>query len=149
MRLRSLLTAGLAVAIATPAPGMAQNFTPSEASVLAGSVVLMVPFSLAYASGASVSGAVKGSIDKHKRWRVAAVRPQGQQAALELRSEDGELKIDTMVDARIVQAHKLQAGDALDIEAIGQTGYAVKKGATTITLLAEPNSGMIHSKARS
>lgn len=147
MRTQTLLAAILAAAIAAPAPAMAQNNPLSEASKVAGSAVLLVPFSLIVAG--SVASEASNKLSNHKRWRVAKLRPQGPKTALELRSEDDEqLKLEMAIDAKLAQEHKVQVNDALQVEAVGKTGYQVRKGAATIALLAEPGSGMLHSKAR-
>jgi len=43
---------------------------------------------------------------------------------------------------------RVQVNDMLDIEAIGQTGFAVKKAGATLVVLARPDTGLVHSKAR-
>ena len=117
--------------------------------MVAGSFIALLPFSLVYASGHAVSGTLKESIDGQKQWRVAAIKPQGEKTAVELRSVDRQLKLDMMVDTKVAQARHIKVDDDIAIEAVGNTGYVVKKGAATIGLLAEPGSGMVHSKARS
>ena len=77
------------------------------------------------------------------------MRPNGDKTALELHSDDQQLKIDMAIQTRIAQNEAIEAGDRIDIEAIGKAGYAVKKGKATIALLAEPGTGMAHSRPRS
>jgi hypothetical protein len=148
MRFTTLLAAVLAAAIASPAPAMAQHSTPMDSSKVIGSAALLVPFSLIVAG--SVASEAANKLSGKKRWRVAALRPQGAKTGLELRSEDDkDLKLEMAIDTRIAQQHTLQVNDELRLEAVGKTGYEVRKGGATIALLAEPGSGMLHSKARS
>ena len=148
MQLRSFIAVALAAAIAAPAPATAQSLTPSEASALTGSFIVLLPFSLVALSGAVVSNKIEESLDGQKQWRVAAIKPQGDKTAVELRSADARLKLDMMVDTKVALARQLKVDDTIGIEAVGKTGYVVSKGAATIGLLAEPGSGMVHSKAR-
>jgi hypothetical protein len=143
------ILAVVTLAAAVMAPACAEhNFTPSETSVLSGAIVLASPFILSYYGGKKLSEAGSGELQSQKRWRVAAVRPQGEKTALELRSEDQTLMLETTVATRTARAQGLKAGDQLGIEAIGKSGYAVKKADTTIGVLVQPESGLVHSKAR-
>jgi hypothetical protein len=122
---------------------------PSDASVAASAVVVLVPLILVAGGSYVVSqmSATERMVD-NKRWEVARVRPQGDKTALELRSKQEDLKIDMTVPTGTARSQKLQVRDELDIEAIGKAGYAVRKGATTIGILTQPGSGMVHSKPR-
>lgn len=147
MRLHSLLALALAAVIAVPSQAAASG--PSETAASVGSIVLLVPFSVVYLSAKTVAEGSQAAIDVSKRWSVGAVRPNGDKTALELRSDDQQLKIDMAIQTRIAQNEAIMAGDRIDIEAIGKAGYAVKKGKATIALLAEPGTGMAHSRPRS
>ena len=147
MRLHSLLALTLAAVIAVPSQAAPPG--PSETAASVGSIVLLVPFSVVYLSAKTVAEGSSAAIDVSRRWRVAAIRPEGDKTALELRSDDQQLKIDMAIQTRIVQNEALKAGDRIDIEAVGKAGYAVKKGKATIALLAEPGTGMAHSRPRS
>lgn len=147
MRLHSLLAITLAAAIAAPSQAAAPG--PSDTVLSVGSIVLLVPFSVVYLSAKKVAEGSQAAIDVSRRWSVAAVRPEGDKTALELRSDDQQLKIDMAIQTRIVQNEALKTGDRIDIEAVGKAGYAVKKGTATIALLAEPGTGMAHSRPRS
>lgn len=149
MHARLCCAVALAVFIASPAQAAGQlHFDPSDTSVILGSMVVVAPFYVSY-RGVEGSGEVVGAgIDTSQRWKVGAVRPEGDKTALELHSDDRLLKIDMAIDTRIAQEQKIQVGDGIAIDAIGKAGYAVKKGEATIALLAEPGSGMAHSQPR-
>jgi hypothetical protein len=120
MRLHSLLAITLAAAIAAPSQAAAPG--PSDTVLSVGSIVLLVPFSVVYLSAKEVAEGSQAAIDVSKRWSVVTVRPENE---------------------------AIKAGDRIDIEAVGKAGYAVKKGKATIALLAEPGTGMAHSRPRS
>lgn len=147
MRIRTLFVTVLAGMIVGSAPAHAQ-LTASQTSMFAGSIVLVAPFSLAYASGKAVSEASRSALNLSQRWKVDKVQPRGARTELQLQSDDKQLKLDVTVDNRIAQAQHIKAGDELDIEAIGTTGYAIKKGEATVALLEQPGAGMAHSTAR-
>jgi hypothetical protein len=147
MRLHSLLAITLAAAIAAPSQAAAPG--PSDTVLSVGSIVLLVPFSVVYLSAKKVAEGSQAAIDVSKRWSVVTVRPEGDKTALELHSDDQQLKIDMAIQTRIAQNEAIKAGDRIDIEAVGKAGYAVKKGKATIALLAEPGTGMAHSRPRS
>jgi len=147
MYARTLAAVTLAAAVMAPASAELR-LTPSETSVLSGAIVLASPFILSYYGGKKLSEAGSGELQSQKRWRVAAVRPQGEKTALELRSEDQTLMLETTVATRTARAQGIKAGDELGIEAIGKSGYALKKADTTIGVLVQPESGLVHSKAR-
>ena len=147
MYLRTLAAITLAAAVMTPASAE-HNFTPSETSALSSAIILASPFILSYYGGKKLSEASSGELQSQKRWRVAAVRPQGEKTALELRSEDKSMMLETTVATRTARAQNVKAGDELGIEAIGKSGYAMKKADTTIGVLVQPESGLVHSKAR-
>jgi hypothetical protein len=148
MRTRSLLAAGLAGLIVASAPVRAQ-LNEANSSLFIGSMVLAAPFSLAYASGEAVSEASRSSLNLSQRWKVDKVQPRGARTELQLHCDDKQLKLDLAIDNRIAQAQQIKVGDELDIEAIGSTGYAVKKGQATVVLLEQPGAGMAHSTPRS
>lgn len=147
MRPHSLIALTLAAAIAVPASAE-HRFSPSEESALSAVVVLASPFLLSYYGGKKLSEASKGELESQKRWRVTAVRAQGEKTALELRSEDQGLKLETTVATTTARSQGLKAGDELDLQVIGKSGYALRKGETTIGVLAQPDSGLVHSSAR-
>ena len=145
---RTLAAVTLAAAVMAPASAELR-LTPSETSVLSGAIVLASPFILSYYGGKKLSEAGSGELQSQKRWRVAAVRPQGEKTALELRSEDQTLMLETTVATKTARAHGIKAGDELGLQAIGKSGYALKKGETTIGVLVRPDTGLVHSAARS
>jgi hypothetical protein len=74
----------------------------------------LLPFSLLLRSEGAAT-----LVNASKRWRVGAVRPDGD-----------------------------KVGDPVLVETTGRAGYIVKKGQRTRALLAEPGTGMIHSTPR-
>ena len=147
MHTRSFLAIALALAVASAAPASAQR-NLSEASAVAGSLVVAVPFSVGYLSGAALSDASMAPVNLSRSWKVAKVKQQGPKTDLELHCDDKQVKLDMTIDSRVAQEQQLKVGDQLDIDAIGKTGYAVRKGPATVAILAEPGAGMVHSKAR-
>ena len=147
MRLHSLLAITLAAAIAAPSQAAAPG--PSDTVLSVGSIVLLVPFSVVYLSATKLAEGSSAVVDVSKRWSVAAVRPEGDKTALELHSDDKQLKIDMAIQNRIAQNEAIKVGDRIDIEAVGKAGYVVKKGKSTIAVLGEPGTGMAHSRPRS
>lgn len=146
MHPRSLLAIALAAAIAmsTPAPTVAANLSDVSRNV-AGSLVLspVIVLSLAVYGSATLSNAFHGSTS----WKVTSVRPKGKKTAVEL-CDERQARIEVELDSRVAQAQNVRVDDELGIEALGKSGYALKKGAATIALLAQPGNGMHHSKAR-
>lgn len=147
MRFHSLIAVALAAAVAAPSQAAAPG--PSETLASMGSMALMVPFSVVYLSATAAANGSSAAIDASRRWSVAAVRPDGKQTALELHSDDHQLKLDMAIQTNIAQAEQIKVGDRIDIDPVGKAGYTVKKGAATIALLAQPGTGMVHSKPRS
>lgn len=151
MRVAPLVTLVFAATLAATltAPASAEmNLTASEASALSAVIVVASPFVLSSQGGKKLSEAVSGDLEGQKRWRVAALRPQGDKTAIELRSEDKTMQIDTMVATRTARSQGLKVDDELGIKPIGKSGYTLKKGATTIGVMTPPDSGLVHSKAR-
>lgn len=147
MHPRSLLAVVLAAAIALPAPAMAGKSGLSGASQTAvGSLVLspVIVLSLAVVGSAAISNAFDGST----RWKVTGVRPQGKKTAVEM-CDDRQARIEVELDSNVAHEQNVRVNDELGIEALGKSGYALKKGTATIALLAQPGNGMHHSKARS
>jgi len=151
MRSRSLLALTLAAAIATPASaGDGGHLTSTDVSLLASIVVVVAPFVLASYGGAKLSEASSAQgLERNERWRVAALRPQGEKTAVELRSEDKTLTLETTVATTTARAQRLQVDDELGLQPIGKSGYTLKKGETTIGVLVRPDTGLVHSTARS
>ena len=145
MQARSLLA--LVLAAGMVAPTSAQRL--SEASAAVGSLMVAVPFSIGYLSGAALSEASKAPVNLSRSWKVAKVQPRGPRTELELHCDEQQVKLDMRIDSRVAQDQQLQVGDQLDIDAIGKTGYAVRKGRATVAILADPGTGIVHSKARS
>lgn len=150
MHLRPFLALTLAAALASPASaGEMPMKTPLDASAIASVVVVVVPLMLVSGAGLLISHASGTErMANNRRWEVKKVHPQGARTALELRSKDEDLKIDMAVATATARLQKLQVRDQLEIEAVGNAGYAVRKGATTIGVLTQPGSGMVHSQAR-
>lgn len=147
MRAAPFVVLALAASLAAPASAEV-NLTASEASALSAVIVVASPFVLSYQGGKKLSQAASGDLESQKRWRVAALRPQGDRTAVALRSEDNTLQIDTMVATRTARSQGLKVDDELGIEPIGKSGYTLKKGDTTIGVMTPPDSGLVHSKAR-
>lgn len=137
----------LAAAIALPMQA-AQADSTRKASMAVSIVALSVPFSVAYLSAAGIANSHEASVGASRHWRVASVQEKGDKTALELHSDDPKMKLEMAVDTKIAQAQQVKVGDAIEIEAVGKTGHVVRKGKTTIALLAEPGNGTVHSKAR-
>lgn len=150
MHLRPFLALTLAAALVSPASADDRWVkTPFDASAMASAVVVVVPLVLASYAGHKISEASSAErMANNRRWEVTKVRPQGARTAIEMRSKDEALKIDMAVATTTARSQKLQVRDQLEIEAVGNAGYAVRKGATTIGVLAQPGSGMVHSQAR-
>lgn len=146
MRLRSLLAVLIAAAIAAPAQADEPGASQTLASI--GSMVLLVPFVLAYHSGAKAKEGSATLVNASRRWHVGAVRQDGDKTAVQLDSDDGQLTLDMTIQTRIVQNEQVRVGDPLNVEPIGRAGYIVKKGQGTLALLAEPGAGMMHSTPR-
>jgi len=147
MHPRSLLAVTLAASIVLPGPAMAGKSGLSGASQAAATSLMIAPvivLSLAVVGSATVSNAFNGS----NRWKVTSVRPKGKTTAVEL-CDDRQARIEVALDSRIAHEQDLRVDDELAIEALGKSGYALKKGSATIALLAQPGNGMHHSKARS
>ncbi|QNA87799.1 hypothetical protein G4G28_03690 [Massilia sp. Dwa41.01b] len=143
MRAASLIALLLSASIATPAS--ADEQIPPWALSLALSIA---PFYMSSQAAGDLSKSTSGDPAKNKQWQVAAMRTEGDRTALELRSEDGATRVDTMVSSAIARAHAVKLHDTLEIEAIGQTGFAVKKAGATLVVMVRPDTGLLHSKAR-
>lgn len=149
MRPQSLLAFTLAASLSLPASAGDGKLGPSEATFLSIITVAAVPLMLLSGAGQVLSEKVTSEkMEGNRRWEVTNVAPQGERTAVELRSEDGQLKIDMTVATGTARAQGLQVRDRLEIEPIGKAGYAVNKGVATIGVLAQRDSGMVHSKAR-
>lgn len=149
MRPCSVLAITLAASIALPASAGDGNLGPSEAVFLSAISVVAIPFLLLSGVGKTLSETVSAEkMESNKRWEVTKVTPQAERTAVELRSEDKQLKIDMTVATAMARSQGLQVHDQVDIAPIGKAGYAVSKGATTIAVLAQAGSGMVHSRAR-
>lgn len=134
----------LTAACALPLQAGAQD-SATKASRRAVSAVVFVPFSLVYVSAAASNAY---SLRDAKRWKVTQAQPKGDKTALELHSDDKRMKLDMEIETQVAQAQRVEVGDSIDIDAIGNTGYAVRKGEATIALLAEPAAGATHSAVR-
>ena len=125
------------------------HFTNSEASMLSGSFLVLLPFSLVSLAGESVAQSLS-SIGDHSRWKVTGVKEgSGGKTEAEMLCDDGKRKLTMTVPTKAVHEQRLAIGDQLDIDRVGKAGYVVRKGPATIGVLAEPGNGMVHSKARS
>lgn len=149
MRPRSLLALILAASLSMPASAGEGKLGPSEALLISGFSVAVYPFLLLSAAGQTLSEKVTPEKMAHnRRWEVTNVAAQGERTAVELRSQDKELKIDMVVPTGTAQAQGLQVRDQVEIAPIGKAGYAVTKGEATIGVLAQSGTGLVHSKAR-
>jgi hypothetical protein len=143
-----LLAAVLAAALCGPAAAE-HRFTASEASMLSGSVLVILPFYLVLNGSQEISRSLS-NVDGHKRWKVTGVKEQGGgKTEANMVCDDGKIKLTMTAPTPAVREQRLAVGDMLDIDRIGKAGYVVKKGQATIGVLAEPGSEMVHSKARS
>lgn len=143
MRAAPLFALLLSAAVAAPAS--ADPVIPPWAISVSMSII---PFYLSSQGAMELSRTVSGDADKNKQWQVAAIRQEGDKMALELRSEDGLTRLDTVVSSAIARAQGVQVNDVLDIEAIGQTGYTLKKAGVTLVVMVRPDTGLVHSKVR-
>lgn len=146
MMSRTFLAVALAAAISSPAEAYT-DYGPSDISAMASALVLLSPVIITYVDSDLSEKASEAAFGE-QRWSVETVRPEGDKTALELRSDDQKMKIAMTMDARLAQREQVRVGDRIDIEAVGKTGYTVRKGGVTIALLADPANGMAHSKAR-
>lgn len=118
----------------------------STASLVSGSVLIALPFILVDAASAKVVGSLSGLGD-HTRWAVTDVKAQaGGKTEARMLSDDGKYKLTMTVQTSTAQVQRLAAGDQVDVDRVGTTGYTVRKGAATLGVLAQP--GMAHSSAR-
>lgn len=147
MQPRHLFALTLAAALASPASAGGMSVKdPLDASKVGSLMVVSVPLMLFSEAGRRISyGSVLERMANNKRWEVTKVHPQGAKTALELRSMNEGLKMEIAVATATARSQAVQVHDALDIEAVGQAGYTVRKGAKTIGILS---SGMVHSQAR-
>lgn len=141
------ITLGTSPAFAKGPPD-GPSLTPSEASMVGGSFIVALPFSLVIMGSQEVTRSIGDHLRSHKHWTVAGVREQGEKTAVELRSDDGELKLDLTVVTRTARAEGLKVRDQLDVDPIGKSGFVVKKGAATIGVLTRPGAGLADSKVR-
>lgn len=140
MRTAPLVALLLSAAIAMPAA--------AEAVMPAWAMLSLAPSLISADVSESLSKAMPGDAGKNRQMQVTAIRQQGNRTALTLRSKDGVTQVDTLVSSAAARAQAVQVNDMLDIEAIGQTGFAVKKAGATLVVLARPDTGLVHSKAR-
>jgi hypothetical protein len=151
MQVSKFVAAALVAAVCSAAvmpAALAQSTArgASETSLLSGSVLIALPFILVDAASAKVVGSLSGLGD-HTRWAVTDVKEQaGGKTEARMLSDDGKYKLTMTVDTPTVQAQRLAAGDKVDVDRVGTTGYTVRKGAATLGVLAQP--GMAHSSAR-
>lgn len=151
MQVLKLMAAALAAAVCTAAltPAASAQSTvgdASGASLLVGSALIALPFILVDAASAKVVGSLSGLGDR-SRWAVTEVTEHaGGQTEARMLSADGKYKLTMTVQTPTAHAQRLAAGDNLDLDRVGTTGYVVKKGAATLGVLAQP--GAAHSSAR-
>ena len=143
MRAAPLLA--LLVSASIAAPAAADAVIPSWAIPFALSIM---PFYMSSEGAKNLSESMSGDAEKNKKWQVAELRREGDNTALALRSEDGLTRIDTVVNSAVARAHGVQVNDTLDIEVIGQTGFALKKAGATLVVMVRPDTGLVHSKVR-
>ena len=143
-----ILAVVFAAALCSPASAE-HRFTASEASMLSGSVLVVLPFYLVATGSQEVSRSLTG-LNGRKRWKVTGVKEQGGgKTEAEMMCDDGKVKLTMTVPAQATREQRLAVGDLLDIDRVGKAGYVVRKGQATIGVLTEPGSQMVHSKARS
>jgi hypothetical protein len=146
------LAIALAASFATGLSGPARaepHFTPSEVSLVAGSFLVLLPFSLLVAGSEKVSQSL-ASLGDHSRWKVSGVKDQKDgRTETEMQCDDGKRKLTMTVPTRTAHEQRLAVGDQVDVDRVGKAGYVVKKGQAAIGVLADPGGGMVHSKARS
>ncbi len=142
-RFAPLLALLLSASIAAPAA--ADAVIPSWAIPF---VVSIMPFYMSSEGAKNLSEKTSGDVEKNKKWQVAAMRQEGDKTALTLRSQDGTTDVDTVVSSAAARAHGVQVNDTLDIETIGQAGFALKKAGATVGVMLRPDTGLVHSRVR-
>lgn len=143
---RAAVLAAILAAFATLSPAHAGAPGESETIASVGSMVVMLPFALVSVGSEKVGQSLSG-LSEHTAWQVTEVNEQpGGKTDVRMQSEDGKFKLAMTVLAPTAHAQRLAAGDRVDIDRVGKSGYTVRKGAATIGVLAQP--GMAHSAAR-
>lgn len=148
MHISKLVAATLVAALCSTTHAQGEVRDPSDSSAASTVISVALPF-LLVSAGVSV---VAQSIDKlsdHSRWTVTQLKDQpGGKTEAKMHCDDGKFDLTMTVLTPTARAQRLTAGDMLDIDRVGDTGYVVKKGAATIGVLPRTDSGMLHSKAR-
>lgn len=121
--------------------------SPSEASLAASAVIVLIPVSVV-AAGSYVVASTVEELSSHKHWHVVEVKSHGENTAVQLCSDDNKVKLAMQMPTATARAHALQPRDVLAVEAVGKAGVLVKKGDATVGILPAPEGGMVHSKAR-
>lgn len=148
MPISKLVAATLVVALCSTAQAQSNFKSPSEASAASAVISVALPF-LLVSAGASVAAQSIDHLSDHSRWHVTQVKEQpGGKTEAKLHCDDGKLDLTMTILTPTAHAQHLAAGDTVDIERIGATGYAVRKDGTTIGVLPRTDSGMVHSKVR-
>jgi hypothetical protein len=149
MHTSRLIAAALVAAVCSTSQAQSEHMGPSDASAASAVVSVALPFMLVSA-GASVAAQSIETLSNHSRWRVTQLKDQpGGKTEAKMRCDDGKLDLTMTILTPTARAQRLAAGDVLDIDRVGDTGYVVRKGSATIGVLPRTDSGMVHSKARS
>lgn len=142
-----LLILPLAAALLCSSARAGHVDSPSEASLAASAVIVLIPVSLV-AAGSYVVASTVEELSSHRHWHVVEVKTQGENTAVQLCSDDDRVTLGMQVPTATARAHALQPHDVLAVEAVGRAGVLVKKGEATVGILPAPGGGMVHSKAR-
>lgn len=148
MHVSKLMAALLAAAALLSTTSQAHADAPgaSETAASIGSMIVMLPFALV-SMGSEQVGQSLSNLSEHTAWQVTDVNEQpGGKTDVGMKSEDGKFKLAMTVLTPAARTQRLAAGDRLDIDRVGKTGYTVRKGTATIGVLAQP--GMAHSAPR-
>ena len=142
-----LLILPLAAALLSSGANAGEFRSPSEVSLFASAVVVLIPVSVVAAGSHVVTSTVE-ELSSHRHWHVTEVKTQGANTAVQLCSDDDKVKLAMQVPTATARTHGLQPRDVLAVEAVGQAGFLVKKGEATVGVLPVPGTGMVHSKSR-
>ena len=142
---RYVTTVALAAACSA---SFAQSERLSETSAVSAVVSVALPISLVSAGSTAVSQSVSNLSDR-SRWQVTQLKAQpGDKTEAKMHSDDGRFDLTMTVPTATVREQRLTVGDAIDIDRIGDAGYAVRKGTATLGVVPRADSGMLHSQAR-
>lgn len=148
MHISKLIATALVAALCSTAQAQSNLQNPSDASLTSALVSVALPF-LLVSGGVSVAAQSIDKLSDHSRWTVTQLKDQpGGKTEARLHCDDGKFDLTMTVLTLTVRTQRLAAGDTLDIDRVGDTGYVVRKDGATIGVLPRTDGGMVHSKAR-